>query len=400
MSTGERPERNVVLGVSGSIAAYKAVDLASRLTQAGVQVHVVMTEAATQLVGPASFRAITGRPVSTQMFELSNPHAIEHISLADRADVFLVAPATANVLAKLAHGIADDLLTCTALATRAPLALAPAMHTAMWEHAATQENVNTLKTRGATFLGPARGRLASGGMGTGRFAPVLEILGGVLQLLGRDGDLAGRRIVITAGGTREPIDPVRYLGNRSTGKMGFALAEAARDRGAVVTLISGPTRLSAPTGVTQHAVNTAAEMLTAVRAACDGAEVLIMAAAVADYAPQCPEPQKLKKQAEPLLLRLERTVDILDTVRNVPVRVGFAAESQALLENARKKLQAKDLDLVVANDISRPDSGFAADENEAVLLDREGHEEPLARQSKRALADRILDRIAARLRGA
>ena len=212
-------EKHVVLGVSGSIAAYKAVDLASKLTQAGVSVHTVMTEAATQLVSPATFRAITGLPVSTSMFDLTNPFSIEHVSLAEVADLMLIAPATANVMAKMAAGIADDLLTCTALATRAPILIAPAMHTAMWENAATQANLETLQNRGMSFVGPAIGRLASGGFGVGRFAPVTEILGTALGMLGANGDLAGRKIVITAGGTREPIDPVRFLGNRSTGKM-------------------------------------------------------------------------------------------------------------------------------------------------------------------------------------
>lgn len=390
-------ERNVVLGVSGSIAAYKAVDLASRLTQANVAVHVVMTEAATHLVGEASFRAITGFPVSTGMFELSNPHSIEHISLAALADVFLVAPATANVLAKLAHGIADDLLSCTALATRAPLLLAPAMHTAMWEHPATQANIDTLIQRGATLVGPAEGRLASGGRGTGRFAPVEEILGITLQLLGRTGDLSGRCVVVTAAGTREPIDPVRFLGNRSTGKMGYALAEAARDRGARVILVSGPSHVMAPAGVDVRSVTTAAEMLSAVRAACKDADALIMAAAPADYTPTAPALEKLKKTGDPLVLHLEPTLDILRDIRDVPVRVGFAAESQDVVANARRKLDAKSLDLIVANDISRSDVGFAVDDNEAVLIDREGGETALPRLSKRDLADRILDQVAARL---
>ena len=268
-------ERNVVLGVTGSIAAYKAVDLASKLTQAGVSVHTVMTEAATQLVGPATFRAITGQPISTDMFELTNSFSIEHVSLAEVADLLLIAPATANVLAKIAHGIADDLLTCTALATRAPVLVAPAMHTAMWENPATQGNVETLRGRGVGFVGPIEGRLASGGIGIGRFAPVHEILGEALRMLGRSGDLARVRIVVSATGTREPIDPIRFLGNRSSGKMGYALAEAARDRGADVTLVFGPTLLSPPSGMSVVEVETAKEMHRAVETACKEADVLL-----------------------------------------------------------------------------------------------------------------------------
>jgi phosphopantothenoylcysteine decarboxylase/phosphopantothenate--cysteine ligase len=390
-------ERNVVLGVSGSIAAYKAVDLASKLTQASIAVHVVMTEAATKLVGEASFRAITGHPVSTDMFDLTNPHSIEHVSLADLADVFLIAPATANVLAKVAHGLADDLLTCTALATRAPLLVAPAMHTAMWENPATRANVETLKSRSVQFVGPATGRLASGVFGAGRFACVPEILGEVLRVLGHGGNLAGRRMVVTAGGTREAIDPVRFLGNRSTGKMGLALAEAARDRGADVTLICGPTQLPMPSGMNVIRITSAKEMLDAVKAATSNADALIMAAAVADYAPTTSATEKLKKTDDQLLLRLERTADVLDAVRDVPVRVGFAAETEALIENASRKLRAKELDLVVANSISASDAGFGADTNRCTILAASGRKDELPLLPKREVAERILDRVGALL---
>jgi len=387
------PEKHVVLGVSGSIAAYKAVDLASKLVQAGVSVHTVMTEAATKLVGEASFRAITDLPVSTSMFELTNPRSIEHVSLAEKADLMLIAPCTANVMAKMAAGIADDLLTCTALATRAPILVAPAMHTAMWENAATQENLKILQSRGMSFVGPAIGRLASGGFGAGRFAPVTKILGVALGMLGANGDLAGRKIVITAGGTREPIDPVRFLGNRSTGKMGFALAEAARDRGANVVLISGSTTLPTPAGVNVHTIGTAAEMLDTVEAVSTDADVLIMAAAVADYAPEMRASEKIKKEDVDLVLPLNRTEDILDTIRDVPIRVGFAAESENLIENAEGKLVSKNLDLIVANDITRSDSGIGADNNECTILDRSGESEQLPLMPKREVADHILDRI-------
>jgi phosphopantothenoylcysteine decarboxylase/phosphopantothenate--cysteine ligase len=385
-------ERNVVLGVTGSIAAYKAVDLASKLTQAGVAVHTVMTESATKLVGPASFRAITGHPVSTGMFELTNPFSIEHVSLAELADLLLIAPATANVIAKIANGIADDLLTCTVLATRAPILVAPAMHTAMWENAATQRNVETLRERGIGFVGPAVGRLASGGHGTGRFAPVEEILGESLRILGREGDLAGRRLVVSAGGTREPIDPVRFLGNLSSGKMGFALAEAARDRGAEVTLVSGPTLLPRPSGMNVVDVESASDMLGAVKDACRDADALIMAAAVADYAAPLAA-QKLKKEEDALNLKLERTADILDTVRDVPVRVGFAAETENLVDNARRKLETKGLDLIVANAVGGEESPFGAETNAVTLLSASGEIEEFPRLSKRELAEKILDRV-------
>jgi len=385
-------ERDVVLGVTGSIAAYKAVDLASKLTQAGVAVHTVMTDSATKLVGPASFRAITGHPVSTDMFELTNPFSVEHVSLAQVADLLLIAPATANVLAKIAHGIADDLLTCTALATRSPLLIAPAMHTAMWENPATQANVGTLRDRGVGFVGPAEGRLASGGVGIGRFAPVCEILGEALRVLGQTGDLANACIVVSAAGTQEPIDPIRFLGNRSSGKMGFALAETARDRGADVTLVSGPTPLPRPAGVTVVDVEIAQEMHEALRTACETADVLIMAAAVADYTPASPADRKLKKTDDRLAITMNRTTDILASITGPRVRVGFAAETEDLVANARAKLTGKRLDLVVANRISSEESPFGSDVNRAVLIDAEAEEE-LPLLAKRDLADRILDRV-------
>jgi phosphopantothenoylcysteine decarboxylase/phosphopantothenate--cysteine ligase len=391
-------QRNIVLGVTGSIAAYKAADLASRLTQAGLSVHTVMTENATKLVAPATFRALTGRPVAAGMFDLSNPFSIEHVSLAEIADALVIAPATANVIAKLAQGIADDLLTCTALATRAPLLIAPAMHTAMWENPATQANVETLRGRGVTFAGPAVGRLASGGHGAGRMASVDDILDEIGALLGRHGSLEGRRVVVTAGGTREAIDPVRFLGNRSSGKMGYAVAAAARDRGACVTLISAPVTIHRPAGVRMIDVTTADEMLAAVRQALPGSDVLIMAAAVADFAPATPSSKKAKKGNAPLSVDLRRTPDILEAVRDVPVKVkvGFAAETEDLLENARAKLAKKNLDLVVANDVGGENSPFGSDENQATLVDRAGAT-PTPRLSKRALAELVLDRVVALL---
>ena len=386
-------ERHVVLGVTGSIAAYKAVDLASKLTQAGVSVHVVMTESAAKLVGPASFRAITGLPVSTDLFELTNPFAIEHISLADVADAFLIAPATANVIAKVANGIADDLLSCTALATRAPLLIAPAMHTAMWDNPATQENVNTLRSRGAMLIGPDEGRLASGGYGAGRFAPVNQILGETLRVLGRSGDLAGRTIVVTAGGTREPIDDVRFIGNRSSGRMGVAIAEAARDRGSRVVLLAASMELEPPAGVEVRRVFSAAEMHAAVKHAVQAADVLVMSAAVADYRPETVVEGKRKKTDDAWMLNLCRTKDILASVDGPPLRVGFAAESDDLVENARRKLADKSLDLIVANRIGSPDGAFGSLSNQVTLLDRDGGINTWPMLPKREVADRLLDRV-------
>jgi phosphopantothenoylcysteine decarboxylase/phosphopantothenate--cysteine ligase len=394
-------QRSIVLGVTGSIAAYKAADLASRLTQAGFSVHTVMTENATKLIAPATFRALTGRPVATEMFDLSNPFSIEHVSLAEIAEALVIAPATANVIAKLAHGIADDLLTCTALATRAPILIAPAMHTAMWENRATLANVETLRERGVAFAGPTVGRLASGGHGAGRMATVDDILDEIGALLGRHGSLEGRRVVVTAGGTREAIDPVRFLGNPSSGKMGYAVAAAARDRGACVTLISAPATIHRPAGVRMIDVTTADEMLAAVEQALPGSDVLIMAAAVADFAPAKALSKKAKKASAPLSIDLRRTPDILDAVRDVPVkvRVGFAAETENLVANARDKLARKSLDLVVANDVGGEHSPFGSDENQAILVDRTDAT-PTPRLSKRALADLILDRVVALLENA
>jgi len=385
------PERNLVLGVSGSIAAYKGVDLASKLTQAGVIVYTVMTKNATKLVSPLSFSAITGRPAAVDTFADQERFSIGHISLAESADAVLIAPATANVIAKIACGIADDLLTSTVIASRAPLIIAPAMHTAMWENPATQANVETLRKRGVVFVGPAVGRLASGGFGTGRFAPVGEILGVTLKVLGRGGDLSGLRIVVTAGGTREPIDPVRFIGNRSTGRMGYAIAAAARDRGAEVVLISGPTELLRPSGVEVVEAISASDMYGAVRSALP-ADSLIMAAAVADYTPVKRAKGKIKKGDDKLVLELKRTGDILKSVSDVRLKVGFAAESGDLIENAKKKLVEKGLDLIVANDITVEGSGFGSEQDEVVLVDSSGVEE-LPLLPKREVAERILDRV-------
>jgi len=386
-------DKTVVLGVSGSIAAYKAADLASKLAQAGARVNVVMTEAATRLVTPLTFRSLTGRPVITSLWELTSEFSIEHVALADAADVMVIAPATANIIARLANGIADDMLTATVLATRAPVIIAPAMHANMFHNPVTRDNLARLRARGFTIVGPVYGRLASGDTGEGRLAEIEQIIAAIREVLKRSTDLSGRRIVVTAGGTQEPIDPARHIGNRSTGKMGHALAEAARDRGAEVTLISAPTHLPEPAGIEVIRVRTAAEMKQAVAEAVKEADVLIMAAAVADYQPKSPAQAKIKKQSPGLTLELVRTPDILSEVKGSFIKVGFAAESEDIVANARKKLAQKGLDLVVANDITEPESGFGANTNKVTIIDKQGHVESLPLMSKREVAERILDRV-------
>ncbi len=385
--------KTVILGITGSIAAYKAADIASKLTQAGASVEVVMTESATRFITPLSLSSITGRPVVSSMWELSSKFSIEHIALAEAADVVAIAPATANVIAHLAAGIADDMLSCIVLATEAPIILAPAMNENMFKNPVTQENLAKLKARGFIIVGPGYGRLASGKIGLGRLAEVDKILDAIKQVLGRSGDLAGRRIVVTAGGTREPIDPVRYIGNRSSGKMGYALASAARDRGAEVKLITAATSLAEPAGVDIIQVETALQMKKAVAKAVKGADALIMAAAVADYQPISASKAKIKKESPVLTLELTRTPDILAEVKGDFIRVGFAAETEGLLANAKQKLKEKRLDLIVANDVTDKDSGFGTDTNKVTLIDGKGKVEALPLMTKREVADRVLDRV-------
>jgi phosphopantothenoylcysteine decarboxylase/phosphopantothenate--cysteine ligase len=390
--------KTVVLGVTGSISAYKAVELASKLTQAGAGVEVIMTQAAAEFVTPLTFRSVTGRAVVTEMFQLASEFSIEHVALAEAADVVVIAPATANIIAKLAGGMADDMLCCTVLATEAPVVLAPAMNVNMYQNQVTQDNLAKLQERGFTIVGPAYGRLASGKMGLGRLVEVEEILSVTKQVLGRGGDLAGRCIVVTAGGTQEPIDPVRHLGNRSSGKMGYAIAEAARDRGAEVVLISAPTSFPPPVGVKTVWIQTALQMQKAVEEATTQADALLMAAAVADYHPLTVAPQKIKKQTPTLNLELVRTADILSQVKGNLVKVGFAAESENLVENAQEKLAGKKLDLIVANNIADAESGFGVDTNKVVIIDGQGRAESLPLLLKREVADRILDRVVELLR--
>jgi phosphopantothenoylcysteine decarboxylase/phosphopantothenate--cysteine ligase len=384
--------KTIILGVTGSIAAYKAAELASKLTQAGAKVEVVMTGSATEFITPLTLRSITGRPVVADMFEPALEWSIEHVALAKAADVVAIAPATANIIAKLAVGLADDMVSLTVLATRAPVIIAPAMNVNMFENEVTQENLARLKARGFTIVEPEYGRLASGARGRGRLAKLSKIMAAIERALGVRADLAGKNLVATAGGTREYIDPVRYIGNPSSGKMGYALAEAARDRGANVTLITAAS-LPAPEGITIVLVETAAQMKRAVDKAVVKADALVMAAAVADYRPKTKARSKIKKDSPGLTLELVRTADILGEVKGNFVKVGFAAESDDLVANARKKLAGKKLDLIVANNITDKKSGFGVDTNKVTLIDKKGKAESLPLMSKREVADRILDRV-------
>ena len=387
--------KTIVLGVTGSIAAYKAADIASKLTQAGAGVEVIMTKSATEFIAPLTFRNLTGRAVVTEMFDLASEFSIEHVALAEAADVMIIAPATANIIAKIAAGIADDMLSCTVLATEAPILLAPAMNVNMFQNSITQDNLANLKARGFTIVGPAYGRLASGKMGLGRLVEVEKIIGTVRHVLGRGGDLVGKSIVVTAGGTQEAIDPVRYLGNRSSGKMGYAVAEAARDRGAEVTLITAPTSLPDPAGMETAYIETAVQMKEAVAKAMARGDALIMAAAVADYQPKSKAKDKIKKEAiGSLALELIKTPDILAEVKGNFVKVGFAAESEDLVANAQQKLEEKQLDLIVANNITDPNSGFGSNTNKVTLISQNGKVESLPLLTKREVADKILDWVA------
>lgn len=394
-------DRRILLGVTGSIAAYKAVDLASKLTQAGGIVDVILTAAAQQFVTPLSFQSVTGRRAYTDADLWGHEGHVQHISLGHAADLLMIAPVSANTLARLAHGLADNLLCVTALAAACPLVLAPAMDGGMFAHPATQANLEALRARGAIIVGPATGHLASGLSGVGRMVEPVELLGAARLALARGGPLQGRRVVVTAGGTYEPIDPVRVIANRSSGKQGYALAQAALDLGAAVTLISGPSALPAPYGAQRLDVRTSAEMLQATLDAVRDADALLMAAAVADFRPVAPAANKMKKEGGPPQITLEHTADVLRQVAVQKERcgrpfvtVGFAAESQALLENAAAKLEKKKLDMIAANDITAADSGFAADDNRVTLLFADGRSEALPLMSKDAVAERILGHVA------
>jgi phosphopantothenoylcysteine decarboxylase/phosphopantothenate--cysteine ligase len=385
-----------LLGVSGGIAAYKAALVARLLKAAGADVTAVLTEAATRFIGPDTLSALTGEPAHMSLWE--RPGEVLHVRLARGADVATVVPATANVMAKLAHGHADDLLSATLLEAACPLVIAPAMHTGMWEHPATQANVGILRERGVTFVGPATGPLAHGDEGIGRLAEPEDIVAAVRGALAPQ-DLAGRRLLLTSGPTHEPIDPVRFVGNRSTGKMGAALAAEALGRGAAVTVVLGP-GASAPVGVEIVPVQTAEEMRDAILARFGDADAVVMAAAVADFRPKAIADSKLKKDAGVPELILEPTPDILTELgerRGDQVLVGFAAETEDLEEAGRRKLDSKRLDLVVVNLVGSPDTGFGADTNEAMLLAKSGEDVPLRRWTKRELAAAVVDRVAALL---
>jgi phosphopantothenoylcysteine decarboxylase/phosphopantothenate--cysteine ligase len=390
--------RNIALAITGSISAYKAVDLASKLTQAGAHVDTLMTNAATRFVTPLTLRSITGGPVFIDMFDPVSDLAEEHVEIARRADAVIVAPASATTIARLAHGAGDDMVALTVLATKAPVLIAPAMDGQMFDNDATQANLRTLAERGCVIVGPAEGRLASGRTGRGRLVETDVLIGALKLELAKRGDLAGRRVVITAGGTREPLDPVRFISNYSTGKMGYALAEAARDRGAEVTLISTVSTLAVPYGARLVAVETVAEMRDAVLAASQAADALIMAAAVSDYRPAQRADHKVKKGPDQKVIELERNPDFLLEVPDSVVKVGFAAETQDLHTNAEKKLAEKRLALIVANDVTAPGAGFAHDTNVVTLIDRSGASEALPLMSKYDVSQRILDRLVGLLR--
>lgn len=380
--------RNIILGVSGSISAYKVVQVARDLTQAGARVDVLMTEGATRFVTPLTFQTLTRRPAITDLWQDWTEDAQGHISLGEQADLMLVAPASAQTLARLALGLADDMVSLTALATYAPLVIAPAMNYHMWEHPATQQHVRTLEDRGATILRPETGRLASGAVGEGRLAEPTQIVGAVRWRLGRNGVLRGRRVVITAGGTREPVDPVRYITNGSSGLMGYALAQAALDQGAEVILISTRTTQSPPWGATVVPVQSARDMLAATEKACADADLLLMAAAVSDYRPDSESVSKLKKTGKEMVLRFVQNPDILAAI-SAPglIKVGFAAETENLLENARLKLERKGLQLIVANDAAET---IGSQDAALTLLDVEGTVTRLDRMPKEAAAQKVI----------
>jgi phosphopantothenoylcysteine decarboxylase/phosphopantothenate--cysteine ligase len=385
--------KRIIVGITGSIAAHKGADLVSKLTQAGALVDVILTEAGARFITPVALQGLSGRPVYTDIFAVSGELAVSHVELGRRADAVVIAPCSATTIARLAHGLADNLLSLTVLATESPVIIAPAMDANMYRNEATQSNLRLLAERGMTFVGPLEGRLATGRRGPGRMVEVETIIGALRQTLGRSGDLAGRKVIVSAGGTQEPIDPVRYVGNYSSGKMGYAVAEAARDRGARVVLVTTPVALAVPHGVEPVTVKTAEEMRDAVAAACRDADVLVMAAAVADYRPAKRAGQKIKRTKDEMTVEMTPTPDVLAEVKGDFVRVGFAAESEELVRNASAKIAKKGLDLIVANDITAAGSGFGTDTNQVTIIDKSGAPEALPLLSKYEVACRILDRV-------
>ncbi len=405
-------DKRVLLGVTGSIAAFKAADLASKLTQMDAQVDVILTSAAEKFITPLTFQSVTGRHAFTESDLWGGEAHVLHVGLGKSADILVIAPCTANTIAKLAHGDADNLLTITALASQCPLLIAPAMDGGMFDHPATQENLAKLKERGAFIAGPAEGHLASGLAGKGRLIEPTELIGHIRFALGRKGRLAAKKVVVSAGGTQEPLDPVRVLTNKSSGKQGYALAQAALDAGANVTLIATPTSLTPPVGACVVNVQTAKQMLGAVLKESSNADALIMAAAVADFRPKQAAGNKMKKRDGIPQIELEATEDILEAVANITpalsevegsekkrprVMVGFAAESRDLLQNAGEKLKSKKLDFIAANDISSKDAGFGVETNRVTLLYMDGKQESLPLMSKAEVADAIIERVAALL---
>jgi phosphopantothenoylcysteine decarboxylase / phosphopantothenate---cysteine ligase len=390
----------VAIGVTGGVAAYKAAELVRLLQDKGLEVQVVMTRSAREFVTPLTFAALSGRKVITELFGGGEPNlesAIEHIAVAQSIDALVIAPATADIIAKIAHGIADDFLTTLVLASTAPLIVAPAMNVNMWENAATQKSVQTLRARGARVIDPDEGYLACGMTGAGRLASVESIATAVFETLSIRDDLQGEAVLVTAGRTEEPLDAVRYISNRSSGKMGYALAEASRRRGARVILVTGPTSVEAPPGVVVERVRTAEEMAEKVQAHLGEASVVLMAAAVADFRPAEVRPGKIKKQQGLPILRLEPTRDILSEIaerrRRDQIVVGFAAETDHVVQNATAKLQTKHLDLVVANDVTLEGAGFETDTNIVTILFADGRRKPLERMSKLDVAHRVLDEV-------
>lgn len=388
--------KQVVLGITGCIAAYKAAELVRQLVKNGAQVHVIMTENARQFVSPLTFQTLSGNIVVTELFKLYEEKLIGHIALAQRADILVVAPATANILGKAAGGIADDVLSTVLLATRAPVLFAPAMNDGMWENPVVQQNIRILTDRGFYFADPEWGDLACGSQGTGRLADVDDILDEIITIVSPK-DFAGKEALVTAGPTREPLDPVRFITNPSSGKMGFAIARALKHRGARVTLISGPSELVPPGGMTFVPVRTAQDMASAVEKYFDKADIVIKSAAVSDYRPKVVSAHKLKKKDAASHIEFERTVDILAALgkkKGSKILVGFAAETQDILANAREKLQKKNLDMIVVNDVGRKDIGFGSDINKATLLLSGGEMIDLPAMEKDDLAHALLDRIA------
>lgn len=391
--------KNVVLGVTGGIAAYKTCELTSRLRKAGAQVYVIMTKHACEFVAPLTFETLSNHPVVTDTFARPETWEVEHIALAKRADVFVIAPATANILAKMAHGIADDMLSTTVLATKAPVLVAPAMNTGMWENIATRENVKLLKQRDVHFIGPEGGFLACGDTGAGRMSEPKDIFEAIESILCPKQDMEGLRVLVTAGPTQEKIDPVRYISNRSSGKMGYAIADAAAKRGAKVTLVTGPVNLSVPEGVEAVRIQSTQDLFDAMTARCPEMDIVIQAAAPADFTPAVVAEQKIKKQGDgDLTLTLRQTPDVAAQVGRLKhpgqVLVGFAAETNDVLINAQGKLQKKNLDMIVANDVTKPGAGFDVDTNIVTFITAE-KQETLPCLPKTQVAEELLDRALA-----